>query len=111
MADLTEAERICDALLWSNDPIVAVLAIVPKARALSLSGKTKEALELLESSESSLAATTRAMLTQGIPKDKTPQFDADKLRANIDSQGEAKSPLSTKNNKKDSQQNTAELRR
>ena len=98
LADLKEAEQICDNLLWAPDNILPGLAVVPKARALFLRGKTEEARELLDSSEAALAAVTRAALTQGVHKDKTPQFDAIQLRAEMDRQDEANKEHSQQNN-------------
>jgi len=107
LADLKEAERICDNFLWAPEEVFPVLAVVPKARALHLRGKTGEALELLDQSRKGLMALSEALMEQGHPKEETPQFDADQLRAEIESQGEVSSPSHTKDNKDNRQQKHA----
>jgi hypothetical protein len=84
LADLKEAERLCDSLLYSQDVMAPVLAIVPKARALHLRGKTEEARALLARSASILDQVTQAALSQGVPKEHTVQFAADLLRTEMD---------------------------
>jgi hypothetical protein len=98
LAQLDEAERICDSLLWASDAVFPT-AIVLKARVLLLRGKTREAQELLKDHQAVISTLTREALARGVPKEKTPEFEADRLKADMARPETANEPLGANGNK------------
>ena len=102
LAEIGEAEKICDSLLWAADGStlgISPYVIILKARLLFLGDKTIEARKLLEDEQASLSAATSAALERGVPKDKTPQFEADLLKAEISRHEAIHMPSDTNGNK------------